>query len=147
MSDEMRELVNITGGPLKPHEYILVKADMNAGDDRWIQNHAAKSNGQGKDASIQLTIGDVRMATAKRMVVGWNLTREVLNPVTGERNTVQVAFSPDAIEELPGRIYRFLLKKIDELNPDDEDDDDFLTGAGNSSGDSSDEAKAHLKKH
>lgn len=149
MSDELEELVNITGGPLKPHEYILVKAEMNAGDDAWIQNHAAKSRGQGRDAEIVLTIGDVRLSTAKRLVKGWSLTKDLTNPITGEKSTVQVPFSTEAIEKLPGKVYRYLLKKIDELNPDDEEesDDDFLPAVIDSSEDNLNAERVLRRKH
>lgn len=148
MQDE-EDLVSVTGGPLKPHEYVLIKAEMTAGDEAWIQNHAAKSRGQGKDIEIILTLGEVQLATAKRMVKGWNLSKTIINPISGETSATPIPFSPQAIEKLPRAIYKHILKKINDLNPDEEEenDDAFLLDAVDSSEDSFQAERVLRLKH
>lgn len=132
---ENEDCISITGGPLKNHEYILIQREMTAGDDIWIQNHAAKSRGEGKDQEVILTIGDVQLATAQRLVKGWNLSKEITRP-DGVKETVPIYYNPqvsDNIQQLPRRIYAYILKKINELNPDEDeegdgDKDSFLPG-------------------
>ncbi len=147
---EQEDLVSITGGPLKPHEYVLVKPYINAGDKAWIQNHSAKSRGQGKDVELVLTIGEVQLATAKRMVKGWNLTRTITSPIDGTKTEVAIPFSTHAIEELRRPLYRYILKKIAELNEEDEDeegDDDFLPAVVDSSEDNFQTERVLRLKH
>jgi hypothetical protein len=118
------EMTQITGGPLRPHEYVLVQTVMTAADETVILNQAAKSSGKQDDKQIQYTIGDVQLATVKRMVKGWSLTKTVKHPASGESQEVPILFSVAAIEQLPRPIYRYILKQIDKLNPDDEGEDD-----------------------
>lgn len=132
--------IAITGGPLQPHEFVLIKSDMTAADEAWIQNHAARSKGKGADTEIVFTIGEVQLATAKRMVKGWNLTKKTTNPITKETYESPIPFNEQAINELPRRVYKFILRKIDEMNPDDEEgktDEDFLPSVVDSSMDHS----------
>lgn len=128
------ELTPITGGPLKPHEYVLVKSELTAGDEAWIQNHSAKVSGDPKNPQITLTIGDVQLATLKRVIKGWNLTRTVQRG-EGVSAEVPIPFSTEAIEQLPVRIYKYVLKEYNKLNPDDEEESeaDFLLAVVDSS--------------
>jgi hypothetical protein len=124
---------------MKPHEYVLVQREMTAGDDIWIQNHAAKSRGDGQEVSLML--GDVQLATAQRLIRGWSLFKEITRP-DGVKETVPILYNPQArdnIERLPRSIYAYILKKIDELNPDDDEDgngdkEPFLPGVAASFG-------------
>lgn len=142
-------IISVTGKPLKPHEYILLKETMDAGDDAWIKNHTAKARGSGKDAEIVMTLGETQLATAKRLVRGWNLTRTITNPINGEKTEVPIPYSSDAIEKLPVPIYRFILKKIDDLNPDEdeESEDVFTTAVVDSSEDSYQAERVLRLKH
>jgi hypothetical protein len=128
------DLISITGGPLKPHEYVLIKPYMDAGDDKWIQNHSAKARGQGKETEVVLTIGDVKMASAQRMIKGWSLTKTIKLPDGGTKE-IPLPFSAQNIEKLPLKIYHYILKKIDEMNPDEEEggDEAFLPSVVDSS--------------
>lgn len=124
------ETYTITGGPLKPHEYIIVRREMTAADEAWIQNHSASVTGDKKNPQIQLTIGDVRLATLKRMILSWHITRT--EPVDGQQHLIPL--SDHAVENLPRRVSAFVLKVIDKLNPDEEENDEaFLPGANGSS--------------
>lgn len=121
----------ITGGPLKSHEYIVVKREMNAGDEAWIQNHSMKLGGSKKNPRPEFTIGDIKLATLKRMIVSWNLTTEDEN--SGQQ--VPIPLCDQAVEGLPRRISAYVNRIIDELNPDEEEesDEDFPHGANGSS--------------
>jgi hypothetical protein len=120
------DMYTITGGPLKPHEYVVIKREMSAGDEAWIQNHATSIGGTKKNPQVQLTIGDVKLATLKRMIVSWNITK---GDSSGQQ--VPVPLSDQAIENLPRRVSSFINQKIDELNPEDEEDAGaFTSGAG-----------------
>lgn len=131
----------ITGGPLKPHEYIVIKREMNAADEAWITNHSAQLSGDKKNPQVNLTIGDVKLATLKRMITSWSLTED--GPIIdGKAQQVPIILSEKAIEELPRRYSAYVNKVIDRLNPDDEDDDAaFLLGADAGSVTSSSRAK------
>ncbi len=157
---ESEDLVSITGGPLKPHEYVLVKAEMTAGDEAWIQNHAAVQRGKTKeDIEIVFQIGEVKLATAKRLVKGWSLSKEVTQP-DGTKISIPILYNPKNpgnIEQLPNRIYKYILKRIDELNPDEDEDegggedkatgDGFLLGAVDSSEDNWEAERVFRLKH
>jgi hypothetical protein len=131
--DNNEDTYTITGGPLKPHEYVVIRREMTAGDEAWIQNHASKLTGDRKNPQLQLTVGDVRLAALKRMITAWHLTRA---DSTGQQ--APIALSEQAIENLPRRISSFINKVIDELNPEDEEsDEDFTHAANGSSGGSS----------
>lgn len=140
MEQQDEDLYSITGGPLKPHEYVLIKPIITAGDEAWIQNHSAKMRGKNKkDTEIVLTIGDVELALLQRMIKGWSLTKPGTHPHTGEPTTVPIPFSMQAIEELPRKISKYIYKKINELNPDEEEEEEekkaFLTAVVDSSED------------
>ncbi len=126
------DLVSITGGPLRPHEYVLVVQELTAADEAWIQNHAAKmSKGKlenMKDVEITFTIGDMQLATLKRVVRGWNLTR-TRKRADGTAEEVPFPFSIANVERLPLSIYKYVLKKYSEMHPEEEegeDDEAFL---------------------
>lgn len=129
------DLYSITGGPLKAHEYVLIKPVITAGDDAWIQNHSAKIRGKDKNAEIVLTVGEVQLALLKRMIKGWNLTKTRTHPHTGEAMTVPIPFTVGAIEELPRAISQYVYKKINELNPEEDEEakEDFLPDVVDSS--------------
>lgn len=121
---------------MKPHEFILVKTVMTAGDEAWIQNHSVKMRGKGSDTEVVLTIGEVQLATAQRMIKGWHLTRTITNPISGEKVVAPIAFKPEAIAELPRTLYKYILAKISEMNPDEEAEEtsqDFTTAVVDSS--------------
>ena len=128
MDDE--NTYTITGGPLKPHEYVIVKREMTAGDEAWIQNHSATLGGTKKNPQIQMALGDVRLATLKRMIVRWQLTKTVKGH-DGSETQVAIELSERAIEDLPRRISAYVHKIIDELNPEDEESDEDFTNAAN----------------
>lgn len=134
----------ITGGPLKPHEYVVVRREMTAADEAWIQNHSATMAGTKKNPKVELTIGDIKLATLKRMILSWRLTRTVKSPIDGSEREVDIELSDQAIEQLPRRISAFLNKQIDKLNPEDEEDDEaFTTAANGRSGGSSQKTNMH----
>lgn len=135
----------ITGGPLKPHEYIQIKREITAKDEAWIQNHSAIIGGSKKNPQMQMTIGDVRLAMLKRMIISWQLTKTVKNPVDGTEAQVPIVLSEQAIEDLPRRVSAYVHKFIDLLNPDDEEsDEDFTPAANGHSESSSNLMKMHL---
>lgn len=123
----------ITGGPLKPHEYVVIKRTMNAGDEAWIQNHGTTISGSKKNPQIELTLGSVRLAALKRMIVRWQLTKTVKSPIDDSETQVSIELSDQAIEELDRRISSHINKVIDRLNPEDEEDDEAFTHAANGS--------------
>lgn len=120
----------ITGGPLKPHEYIVIKREITAGDEAWVQNHGATLSGTKKNPQIQMTIGDVQLALLKRMIVRWGLTRTVTGPDGVERE-MPIEFSEREIENLPRRLSAYIHKVIDKLNPEEDEDDEDFTPAAN----------------
>ena len=134
--EDQEFLHQIDGGPLRPHEFVLIQPELTAADEAWIQNHGAKLSGDKKDPQITLTLGDVQLSTLKRVIKGWNLTKTVKQP-DGSTQEVPFPFSVQNIEKLPSRIYKYVLKKFDELNPDEEEDDEsFLPVVVDSSEDS-----------
>ena len=139
----MENTYTITGGPLKPHEYVIVKREMSAGDEAWIQNHSATMTGSQKNPKMKITIGDIKLATLKRMIVAWHLTREDDN--SGQQ--VPIPLSEAAVEDMPRRISTYIANVIDKLNPDEEEsDEDFLPGANGSSTGNLQRAKLDLLK-
>jgi hypothetical protein len=116
----------ITGGPLKEGEYVIVKAEMTAADEAWIQDHAATMVGKGRKAHVDVTIGQIKLATLKRMILNWQLFRVVKNHEDQEVK-IPILYSLEAINNLPQRISGFINRKIDDLNPDweEESSEDF----------------------
>lgn len=143
---ENEDVYTITGGPLKPHEYVVVRREMTAGDEAFIQNHSTKVTGPKKDPKVELTVGDIKLATLKRMILSWRLTRVVKSPVDGSEREADIELSDQAIENLPRRISAYLNKIIDELNPEDEDDAAFTHAANGRYGGSSQQARNHQQK-
>lgn len=124
----------ITGGPLRPHEYVVVKKEMSAADDAWITNHSSTIGGTKKNPKPVMTIGDIKLASLKRMIVRWQLTRTVKGH-DGTEQQMSIPLTEQEIEDLPRRISAYILKIIDELNPEDEDEEDFTHAAnGHSAG-------------
>ncbi|SRR5579884_213347 len=127
--------------PFKPHEYVLIKGEMSAADEQFIQNHSARAAGkrsQGKkNVRIQIMAGDVQAATMARMVKGWNITRTRPDGKGGKME-VPLAFSPENLGKISARYQEYILDKIRELNDDglddEESDDDFFSDASDSSG-------------
>lgn len=137
---EAEDLTSITGGPLKPHEYVLVKSRQTAGDVRYIQNHSAKTRRgtNNDDMEVVMTLGDTQFATFQRMVKGWNLTRAV--PIDGIKKDIPIPFMPDrleqCIESLDGKVYTYVLQKMQELygtGEDSESDANFQPAVVDSS--------------
>lgn len=151
MTDEF--LHQITGGPLRPHEYVLVQPELTAADEQWIQNHLARVPSGGadggraaKDMLITLNLGDVQMATMKRAIRGWNLTLP-RKQQDGSTIEVPLPFSTENIARLPSRIYRYLVAEYAKLHPDEEEEEEaFLPVVVDSSAESSDTMKLARKK-
>lgn len=127
---DSENLYTITGGPLKPHEWIRVKRVMTAADEAWIQNHSIAPVSNKKDAQIQMTIGEVRLATLKRMIVDWYLTRKVV-ATNGAVSQTPIQLSEQAIENLPVKISNYVHEVLNRLDDEEEgeSDADFLPAA------------------
>lgn len=123
---ETNDTISITGGPLKPGEYVLIRSEMTAEDEAWIQDHSATMRGKGRKAKVEVTIGQVKLATLKHMIVGWKLTKTIKDHEGNDRE-VEIPYSKESVGKLPQRISGYIGKKIDDLNPDweDEDEEDF----------------------
>lgn len=116
----------ITGGPLKPHEYVVIRREMTAADTAWVQNHATKTAGTAKKPEIQITPGDADLALMQRMIVSWSRTKE--DKATGQQ--VPIPFTPDTIGKMSDRLMNFIKAWINHFNPDTEEiDADFLPNA------------------
>src|SRR5258708_2973347 len=131
--DNNEDTYTITGGPLKPHEYVVIKREISAGDEAWIQNHGATLTGPKKNPRAELTAGHGGAGPLKRMIVRRDIPKE------GDNGPAEViAPSEQAVENLPRRISAYITKVIDKLNPEDEEDEeDFTHAANGSSGGSS----------
>lgn len=108
----------------KPGEYVLIKAEMSAGDDAWIQNHAITTEGQGKKLQVHVNIGDVKLATLQRMIKGWHLMRTMPDPHNGQPRQTSMPFDPRNVEKISKRLYSFIATEIDRLNPDENEEVD-----------------------
>jgi hypothetical protein len=122
-------------GVFKQGEYILIKREMSTGDDAWIQNHAVKTSGKGKNAEINITVGDVKLATLHRMIRGWNLFATQPDGHGGMKE-VPIPYSRDNIQHLRRRLTAFVLAEIDRLNPEDDEGEQksFLPAVVDASG-------------
>lgn len=129
----------------RPHEWVLIRTEMTTEDSVVIQNKLAKMGAvkQGQKTEIAMTLGDSILATLERMIVGWNLTKTVYDP-TGAARDMPIPYSTSAVRKLPKRITDFVLKKINEYNPDpdEEEIEDFLPGSNGHTVESSDKVKA-----
>jgi hypothetical protein len=113
----MEDTYTITGGPLKPHEYVIIKREMTAADEAAIQNSSARVGGDKKNPQMELTIGNVDLALLKRMIVSWNLTR------TGDTGQQEpIVKSDEEIGKLPRKVFKYIKAVINDLNPEDEED-------------------------
>lgn len=128
MDDE--NTFTITGGPLRAHEYVVIRREMTAADDAWITNHSTTIGGTKKNPKPVMTIGDIKLAALKRMIVRWQLTKTVKGH-DGSETQVGIELSERAIEELPRRISAYINKIIDQLNPEEEEDDEDFSHAAN----------------
>lgn len=121
----------ITGGPLAPHEYVIIKAEMSAADRAWIMNHASKVVGSQKNPQMDLTPGDVNLAMLKRMIVAWHRTKT--DKQSGQQ--APIPLTEQAIERMSDRLASFVIAVINRLNPDTEEEDAaFLPSVNGSSG-------------
>lgn len=128
---EDEDTYTITGGPLAPHEYIIIKAEMSAADRAWVMNHASTIVGSQKNPQMDLTPGDVNLALLKRMIVGWHRTKT--DKASGQQTPIPL--SEQAIERMSDRLSAFVIAVINDLNPDTEEADKaFLPSARGSSG-------------
>ncbi len=113
----------------RQHEWILIRTEMTTEDDVAINNRLAKMSNvkQGQKPEITMTLGDSKLATLQRMIVGWNLTRTVYGP-DGSNRDLPIPYSSGAVRNLPKRITDFVMKKINEYNPDmdEEEQESFL---------------------
>lgn len=131
---ESEDTYQINGKPLKPHEYVIVRRVMTAADAAYVQNQSVLIDmSDKKNPQVQMVTGNARLATVKRMVVRWNLTRTVRGP-DGQETQVPIELSEEAIERLPRRIFDFIHEQIDVLNGEDEEEADFSPAANGHSG-------------
>lgn len=117
---ETTDLQSITGGPMKPHEYVLVKRKLKAGDTRFIQNRGAKMRpdlNNPKNPEIVLMQGDAQFAMLLRAIKGWNLTetiqvgeKEVERPVPFIQEKLE-----QQLEDMDQDLYTYLLEQVNEL--------------------------------
>lgn len=129
MSEELEDTVQLNHqmAPkvFRPHEWVLIRTEMTTEDSIVIQNRLAKmaniKQGQ-KNTEITMTLGDSMLATLERMIVGWNLTKAVYDP-SGASRDMPIPYSTSAVRKLPKRITDFVLKKINEYNPDEEEEE------------------------
>lgn len=117
----------ITGGPLRPHEYITIRREMTARDKTNIANSMTAIGGTKANPTVEFRAGEGRLTALKLMIVEWQRTEDVEGP-NGQINTVSIPLTAKSIEEMPGRISDYVNKIIDRFNPE-YDDDDFLPDA------------------
>lgn len=103
----------------KQGEYVLIKAEMSAGDERVIKNSSVRTTGQGKNIEVRVQIGDIEFVTLQRMIRGWSITKTIMDPVSGGTKAVQLPYSTANVEKLPRKIYNFVKSEIERLNPDE----------------------------
>jgi len=115
------DLQSITGGPMKPHEYVLVKRKLKAADVRYIQNYSAKMRKAGdnpEETEIVMTFGDIQFATLCRSIRGWNLTETI--EIEGIPREKPIPFIPEqiaqCIEELDEDLYNYLIEQVGKLH-------------------------------
>ena len=136
MSEELDTVtLDATMAPkvFKPGEYVLIKAEMTAADDIAIKNRLARMGTvkqDGKRPELVMTLGDSQLATMQRMITGWNLMKVTLDP-SGNKRDVPFPYSVDNVRNLRKPVWDFVYKKINELNPDpdEEEQEDFLPGS------------------
>lgn len=119
---------------MKPHEYLLIQAEMLAEDDAWIQDQLMSTEAgkqlAAKNMNFKLQLGSVKLATAKRMIKGWNITRTIKQP-DGSSIEVPLPYSIENIGKLPKAYMDFAVKEINARNPDmdEQEQQDFLPPA------------------
>ena len=131
----------------KPGQYVVMRIEMDTEDTFTIQNHMAKMSGvkQGqKSAEITMTLGDSTKATLQRMLVGWGgITRKVADP-SGNIKEMPLLYDPANVGKLPKKVSDFVLQKINEFNPDpdEEEIEAFLPGSNGRTGEHSEKVRA-----
>ena len=130
----------------KPGQYVVMRIEMDTDDNFAIQNNLAKMKGvkQGQKPDITMTLGDSMRATLQRMLVGWGgMTRKVADP-NGNIKEVPLLYDPANVGKLPKHITDFVMKKVNEFNPDmeEEEQEDFLPGSNGHTSESSDKVRA-----
>lgn len=119
---------------MKPHEYILIQAEMLAEDDAWIQDQLMSTEAgkqlAAKNMNFKLQLGSVKLATARRMIKGWNITRTIKQP-DGSSMEVPLLYSVENVGKLPKAYLDFAVKEINARNPDmdEQAQQDFLPPA------------------
>jgi hypothetical protein len=112
----------------KPGQYVVIKAEMLAGDWAATQNKLSKLEGEGKDATLQMQLGEIRLALLRRMIVGWGgLTRRA-RQLDGTFVDAPLPFSPANVERLPLKQFASIYKTMNALyqEEDEEAQQDFL---------------------
>ncbi len=151
MPEELEDTIQFdnTNAPriFKPGQYVLMRMEMTTDDNIAIQNHLAKmagvKSGQ-KAADITMTLGDSMKATLQRMIVGWGgMTRKQVDP-SGTIREVPLLYDPANVGKLPKKVSDFILAKVNEFNPDpdEEEIDSFLPGSNGHTGEHSEKVRA-----
>lgn len=131
----------ITGGPLRPHEYVMVKRELTARDEAWIADHMVKGNATDMaGGQSTFTLGSTQLATLQRVIVGWNISKVTRRD--GREFSTPIPFSVEAIGDLPGKIYRYIVMEYARIaaeveGEDKESDTDFTHAASDGSAGSS----------
>ena len=131
----------------KPGQYIVLRINMDTNDNIAVQNNLARITGvkRGqKNPDIQMTLGDSIRATLQRMIVGWGgMTRKIADP-NGNIKEMPILYDPANVGKLPKHVTDFALKKINEFNPDMEEEEieDFLPGSNGHTDESSGKVRA-----
>lgn len=150
MPEELEDTIQFdnTNAPriFKPGQYVLMRIEMSTEDNIAIQNHLVKMGNvkQGEKPEITMTLGDSIRTTLQRMIVGWGgLTRRQADP-NGNIKEVPLLYSAANVGKLPKHITDFVLKKINEFNPDMEEEEqtDFLPGANGHTNEGSEKVRA-----
>ena len=107
----------------KPGQYAVIRIEMTAGDDIAIKNSLAEVKGRGKAATMKMLLGDAQLATMKSMIVSWGgISRRMADP-QGNIKEVAVPYAPENVRLLPKPIWDYVYNKINELNPDMEEEE------------------------
>lgn len=133
---DQNEVESIRAPWFKPGEYVIIKIEMTAGDDAWINDQLVRTeigkNLKKDGMDVRVLVGSVQLATLKRMVKGWNILRTT-KQADGTTAEAPLIFSPENVEKLPKTYYDFIASEISKRNPDMEEKEqqDFLPPASN----------------
>jgi hypothetical protein len=108
----------------KQGEYVIIKAEMSAGDERVIKNNSVRTSGKGKNVEMHVQIGDIELTTLQRMVRGWSIIKTITDPVSGATRPMQLPYSIANIEHLSRKVYSYVRAEIARLNPDEDEEVD-----------------------